>query len=238
MFRLAAAAAAVALLLLLTKDFMVRTIAERRIRQQTGLGVRIDRCAFNPLASAVTLEGLKLYNTPEFGGGLFLDIPEVSIELDQFSLLRRQLRLTLLRCHVAELGIVRNETGHTNVISILNKVRDQAANRKRTGTDWHELNFGGIDVLNLTIDKERYTDLRDRRNDREISVGVRNQVFRNVNSEADVYGIVVILWLRSGGRFTITPDDVARDYLKRQVRTLENSARELIGAGPAGQSAK
>jgi hypothetical protein len=57
-------------------------------------------------------------------------------------------------------------------------------------------------VLNLSLGKVRFLDLKDPRQNGALDLGVRNQVFRNVNSEGDVFGVLLMIWLRSGGNPT------------------------------------
>jgi hypothetical protein len=146
----------------------------------------------------VTIEHLKLYNRPEFGGTLFLDIPELHIEVDAIELARRRLHITVLRLNLAELNVVRNESGQTNLFSLKNNSRSRTLQSVLPKDIPPDLDFTGIDVLNLTLGKAKYVDLKTPKNNREIRVDLQNQVFKNVKSEADLYGILFVLWLRSG----------------------------------------
>jgi hypothetical protein len=153
----------------------------------------------------VTIEHFQLYNTPEFGGAPFVDIPELHLEYDRFSLARRKLHITLLRFNLAELNIVKNETGHTNIVSMMNHAGAQRPRNHRGA----EVEFTGIDVLNLSLGKVRLLDLKDRQKSGELYIGLRDQVFRNVKSESDLLGVLFVIWLRSGDRLAAHP--TARD---------------------------
>ena len=59
--------------------------------------------------------------------------------------------------------------------------------------------FAGIDVLNLSLGSAKFIDLADKRNNREVRLDLQNQIFKNIKTEADFYGMGVLLWLRSGG---------------------------------------
>ena len=76
----------------------------------------------------------------------------------------------------------------------------------------------------------RLTDLKDRRQDREIAINLKDQVFRDVKSEADTYGIFFMIWLRSGGHFSFTPRDVAEELHPDKDREAR-----VAGAGSARQ---
>src|ERR1700748_1014952 len=80
-------------LLLVFKDTIFRLIAEHQIRAETGMDVKIGRFSSGIFSPVVTIENLKLYNTPEFGGTEFLIIPELHIELDPDALAQQKLRV-------------------------------------------------------------------------------------------------------------------------------------------------
>ncbi len=191
-FRLILLLVAVIVALVLSKDAIARAVAEQRIRARTGMDVKIGRFSFGLLSPVVTIESLKLYNRPEFGGTPFLDIPELHVEYDRAALFQRKLHITLMRFNLAELNVVKNEAGQTNLVSLMARPDPrEVRNRAR------DLEFAGIDVLNLSLGKVRFLDLKDPRQNGALDLGVRNQVFRNVNSEGDVFGVLLMIWLRS-----------------------------------------
>lgn len=227
--RLVVFVAVLVILFLAFKDSIWRTIAEHRIRSQTGMEARIGKLSTGLFSPVITIENLKLYNTAEFGGTLFLEIPELHLELNSLSLAQRQLRITLARINLAELDIVKNEAGQTNITSLLTQMQPNAsAKTGRTSTPLGDLEFDGIDVLNLSFGKVRFLDLKDRANNREIRVGMQNQIFKNVKSEGDAYAILFMLWLRSGGKLSISPDALAQDYLAKQREKIESTVRKTL----------
>jgi uncharacterized protein involved in outer membrane biogenesis len=197
--------AALALLLLLFKDPILRAVVEHRIRARTGLEVEIGRLSVGLFSPVVTVEDLRLYNSPAFGGTPFIVMPELHLELDRAALAEHQLHIRLLRCNVAELDVVRNEAGQTNVVSLFHQVRTRSGGKGGLRRALQGYRFTGIDVLNLTFGKVRYIDLKQSRNNRVVTVDLENQVFRDVKSDADVYGILFMAWLRSGGSLTLAP---------------------------------
>ena len=178
--------------LLLSKDAIAKAAAEQQIRAQTGMDVKIGRFSVGLLSPVVTIENFKLYNTPEFGGTPFLDIPELHLEYDRAAFARRQLRITLLRLNVAELTLVRNDNGRTNIASF-------AAAPPRAARTTNSVEFMGVEVMNLSVGRGHYIDLRNPSRNREFNANLQNQVFRNVKTTGDLYGVLILLWLRSGG---------------------------------------
>lgn len=215
------------------KDSMLRIAAEHRLRAQTGMDVKIGKFSSGIFSPVVTIENLKIYNTAEFGGTPFLDIPELHIELDSLALAQRKLRITLVRLNLAELDIVKNEAGQTNIFRIKNKVEGGGSKKNGLQAALGDFQFDGIDVLNLSLGKAKFIDLKDAKNNREIRVDLQNQIFKNVKSDADVYGILFLVWLRSGGNFSITPVDLGKDFIGRKLGNIESTVRQAVGNATA-----
>lgn len=201
-FRLSFLLVLLVVVVVLGKDAMLKAAVERQIRAQTGMDVKIGRFSLGLFSPVVTIEDFRLYNTAEFGGAPFVDIPELHIEYDRTALAERKLHITLLRFDLAELNIVRNEAGQTNLVSMMRK---PSPSRARNSQAVPEIEFTGIDVLNLSLGKLRLLDLKDRSKSGELYLGLRDQVFRNVKSESDLLGVLFLLWLRSGDRLAAGP---------------------------------
>jgi uncharacterized protein involved in outer membrane biogenesis len=236
--RLGLLAVVLVILFLAFKDSVLRAMAEHRIRSQTGMEVKIGKFSSGLFSPVVTLENLRLYNTAEFGGTLFLDIPEIHVELDAIAMAQNRLRMKLVRFNLAEINVVKNEAGQTNITSLVEKTKTPSAKGKEPRSKLlGDLKFDGIDVLNLSLGKAKFIDLKDAHNNREIQVGLENQVFKDVRSEADVYAMLFMIWLRSGGKFSIGPNDLAKDYLGRKAEKVETVVRQVLEK-PAESSRK
>jgi len=192
-FRLVFLAIVLVVALVWSKDRIAKALVERQIRSQTGMDVKIGKFSLGLLSPVVNIEDLKLYNPPEFGGTPFLDVPELHVEYDRVALARRKIHLTLLRLKLAELNVVVNDAGRTNVANL----RWEVPARSSLPTD--KMPFPVIDVLNLSVGKARFVDLKNPRHNREYHPNLQNQIFKNVKSPDEVNGILFMLWLRSGG---------------------------------------
>jgi uncharacterized protein involved in outer membrane biogenesis len=181
--------------LLLSKDAIAKAAVVQQIRAQTGMDVKIGRFSIGLLSPVVTIENFKLYNTPEFGGTPFLDIPELHIEFDRDALTQRKLHITLLRLNLAELTVVRNDSGRTNITSQARLRAPLSPGAKAV----EHIEFTGVEVANLSLGRAQFIDLRNPRNNREFNANLQNQVFRNVKTTGDLYGVLIMLWLRGGG---------------------------------------
>ena len=217
-FRIVALLVVAVVLLLVFKDTILRMVAEHQIREETGMDVKIGRFSSGIFSPVVTIENLKLYNTPEFGGTEFLIIPELHIEFDADALAQQKLRVKLLRFNLAELDVVKNQAGETNLVTMLAKMPKGKLAPHGIHVGGKKFDFESIDVLNLSLGRMRLIDLKNRANDRDVNINADNQVFNNVKTEGDVYSIMFLIWLRSGGASLIKPKDIANDFLGRKPK--------------------
>ena len=204
LFRLFLLAVVLVVILLLSLNSILRVAAEHRIRAQTGMDAEIGRFSVSLVEPTVEIQNLRLYNPPSFGGTPFLNIPEIHVEYDRAALARHEIHVTLMRFNLGELDIVKNEAGQTNIFTLgitlptkTAKGSGAALLKQQTGYD-----FKGIDVLNVSIGKARFIDLKNQRNNREQTIGIENLVIKNVKSETDLAGLAVLVALRGGDFFS------------------------------------
>jgi hypothetical protein len=230
-FRIAVLLVVAIVLLLVFKDTILRLVAEHEIRAETGMDVKIGRFSSGLFSPVVTIENLKLYNTPEFGGTEFLIIPELHIELDREALAQQKVRIKLMRFNLAELDVVKNKAGETNLVTMLAKMPRGKLAPHGVHVGGKKFEFESIDVLNLSLGRTRFIDLKNHNNDRDVALNLDNQVFNNVKTEGDVYGIMLLIWLRSGGASFIKPGDLANDFLNRKPHGAHKKTNQ--GVSPA-----
>jgi len=196
-----------AVVLLLSLDTILRVVAENRIRAQTGMDAEIGKFHLGLLEPVVSIENLRIFNPPAFGGTPFLNIPEIHVEYDRDALVKNKIHLTLMRFNLGELDIVRNEAGQTNLFALGLALPQKGAAgggdrqlkefQQRTGLD-----FQGIDALNVSVGTARFIDLKDPSHNREQKIGIDNLVMKNVKTPADLAGLMVLVALRGGDFFT------------------------------------
>jgi uncharacterized protein involved in outer membrane biogenesis len=182
--------------LALSKDWLIRKAAEWQVARATGLETHIGSLELGVATPVVDLRDFKLYNPAAFGGSPFIDLPELHVEYDRTALAAGKLRVTLLRLNLAEVNLVRDASGRTNVNVLQARLQPSKPAATR-GTRFGQVEFEQIDVLNLTLGKFRYTDLAQPANNREVDLGVREQVFHNLKSEQDLRGVALLLLLQN-----------------------------------------
>jgi uncharacterized protein involved in outer membrane biogenesis len=210
LFRLFILALVLVVIFILSLDSILRVVVVHNIRRQTGMDAEIGKFHLGLLEPVVSIENLKLYNPPAFGGTPFLNIPEIHVEYDRAALAKNEIHVTLMRFNLGELDIVKNEAGLTNIFSLGVKLPSKkpgeggdelAEFKKRTGLD-----FQGIDVLNVSVGRAKYIDLKDPRNNHQQEIGIENCVMKNVKTRTDLAGLGVFIGLRSGDFFTSLVD--------------------------------
>ena len=193
---------------LLLKDNIARNLTEERIRRDTGFDTRIGKLEFSLFSPRVSLENVVMYNPAEFGGSVFLDIPDLHFEYDRKKLALGKLHLTFLRLTLNEFHIVENQHGRTNLLDVLHKVAPEILGSAAPSADRYK--FGGVDILNLSLDEIRYTNLRFPKRNQAMKLGIKNDLTHNLRSEQDVAAVLFKVLLRAGITFySSTPAPVA-----------------------------
>ena len=196
---------ALAIIAVAGRDWIARELVEQKIRAVTGMEPEIGDISFGVLEPKLTLENFKLYNPAEFGGTLFLDLPELHFEYDRAALRRHELHITLMRVNLHELDVVKNEAGATNFMSFVNAMAPRkSGGGGRAIAPISGCKFTGIDLLNLSVGVVKFVDLKDQHRNRMAAIGIENQIYTNVVSTANLPGLSGQLWLR-GGRMVGLP---------------------------------
>src|SRR4051812_15473543 len=96
LFRLLVLVIVLVVAAVLLLDTIARAVVEARLRRQTGMEVKVGSVSVGLMSPVLTIENLKLYNTAEFGGSPFLDMPELHVEYDRGALWSRRLHCKLV----------------------------------------------------------------------------------------------------------------------------------------------
>ena len=201
LFRLLLLAVVLIVIFFLSLDTILRVVMENRIRAQTGMDAQIGKFTLGLAEPTITIKDFKLFNPPSFGGTPFLDIKEIHAEYDRDALKKGELHVTLLRFNLGELDIVKNSAGETNIFSLASLPSVKKHHGAKSFRDQTNLEFTGIDVLNVSIGKARFIDLKDQQNNREQIIGIENCVMKDVKAPTDLGGLALLIALRSGDFF-------------------------------------
>jgi hypothetical protein len=209
LFRLFILAVVLIIVFLLSYNSILRVVIERNIRAQTGMDAEIGSLNFALTSPTIKIQNFKLYNSREFGGAPFLDIPEIYVEYDRTALARREIHVTLMRFNLGEFDIVKNQAGQTNIFDLGLPVPSKKSGGGQTAVNFKRqtgYDFKGIEALNISIGKARFIDLKNPQNNREQTIGIDNCVIPNVKSPTDLAGLGALVILRSNGFFDSLAD--------------------------------
>jgi uncharacterized protein involved in outer membrane biogenesis len=192
--------------LVLLKDVLLKSFLESLIRTQTGLGVKMARLEAGLLSPTLTIDNLKLYNRPEFGGSPFLDIPDLHVEYDWWALVKRKLHLRFVRLAIAEINIVEARDGQSNFVLSLDPGNSPLAPSLGANSILG-MEYAGIDSLNLTLGKVKYTNLKKPGQDTEVTIGLKNEIATNLRTISDLNNWITKILFRNG--ITISTESAA-----------------------------
>lgn len=188
--------------LILLKDRIFQSWVKSRLEDRTGLKVDLRQAGFEISSGRVRLEGLKLYNPPEYGGAPFIHFEDLQIQLDRKALKQRELQFRLLLINMAELNIVEDKNGKLNLQAIKEQL-DRKQKESKPGNSKDDepdvpMKFGGIETLNLTLGKVRKVDLNYPDKPTETELDVRGQVMKDIKTQDDFQNKVLPVLLRGG----------------------------------------
>ncbi len=186
LFRLLILAVVLAVAALLCKDILLKALVEHRIHSQTGLEVSIRRFETSLLSPGLTIEGFKLYNPPDYGGALFLSIPELYLEYDAKAIAAGVIHIKKARFNLGELNVVCNRAGQTNLLAILNRSQAGGTSGRPSLSSQPGVQFGGIDHLYFSLGTIRLLDLRDPTKNREFAIQWKNQEVQDLKTVEEV----------------------------------------------------
>jgi uncharacterized protein involved in outer membrane biogenesis len=207
-------------LLVLLKDTIAKSLTERNLRANTGMDAHIQRVEVGLGTPTVNIENLKLYNPPTFGGKTFLDMPHLRVEYDSATVLSGQLKFKTLRLHLEEVHVIKTKDGRTNLDLLQQEVKKKSLGNKG-GSDTPGVEFGGIETLYLTLGRVRITDERDPRNNDVIEIALKEEVGRNLKTEAEVTQWFTAVMLKRALAEAFTNPSNSRDRWRKLMQVFE-----------------
>lgn len=208
--------------LLIFRNPVAKFATEWQIRDETGMDVKIGKLEIGIASSVIRIENFKLTNRREFGGSIFLDIPELYVEYDRNALASGKFHATLVRFAMAEVNIVKNKAGQTNIYVLADRIEKRHRHKK-----YRETEFGGVDTLQLTLGKARYVDLRTPANNYEFNFYLQNETVKNVKSEHDLTGVILLAVIRNTTAMAGTRNSSLRSFLLDPQGTIDKTKQFL-----------
>jgi hypothetical protein len=238
---LLAAAAFLALLAggFLARNFLLRKGTEAAVAWATGFPLEIGRFDLGLVRSRLEIDDLRLLNPGGFEDPRCIRVPRVVADVEVRSAFRDELHIEEIVLDVAEVVVVRNAKGETNLdrLEALGGGEKAPAEKKPGGKkpagEGKEHRWR-CDRLDLSMGKVLYIDytrMKDGKPKEEsFDLDVRHEVFRDVTSPKEV--VKIIVWKVLKG----TPVRL----LNASVESLQEGLGSVVGgvAGAAGDAVK
>jgi len=214
--------------LLLVRDSIAKSVAEKQILAQTGMKATIGKFHIGLADPVVTIENLRMFNPPGFDNSRFVDIPEIHVEYDRGALFSRRLHFTLVRFNLADVSVVENAEGKTNLEFLQEKQKQKGASTS-TAKSEPALKFVGIDTLNLTLGRVRFSSVKHPERAKEIKLDVKNAELKNVKSAKDFSGLIAGIMMKNGVNFLGEGVSAATDAAAGVIKDAGAAAAQDTG---------
>lgn len=176
---------ALAIAVVLSRDWVLKSLAARGIEEETGLRAEIGELSTELGSGALHVRNLKLYNPPEFGGQLMADVPELYVDVDPEKAGEGKLYFRKLKLILSELNVVKSAAGRLNLDGVEKRVRERLRLR-RERKEKMEFEFAGLDEMQLTVRKVLYTDLKAPARTRSLDLAIQDEVVRGLKTEEEL----------------------------------------------------
>jgi uncharacterized protein involved in outer membrane biogenesis len=179
-------------------DWIAKQVMQKALGKLTGSEVRIGAVEYGMYRGTLRISGLVVGNPPGFGGSPLLDLPELYLESDPTSATTDVVRFKKARIDLAEVSIVVDAQGRTNIHSLGLDLEELQKREKEKGAATSS-RFGGVDELTVSLGKLTSIDLRPPARTNTIVLGLKEEKLRNVRTLADLTPLLFKLVL--GGAF-------------------------------------
>jgi len=171
------------------KNSLLKTLACWNIKSTTGLEASIRKFDLDMTGSCLQITGFRIYNAPAFGKSALFDIPEIYLQFDPQEASQGKLRFKEVRFNLAELNVVRNTNGVTNLEALMKTV-------EKSDLPTNSVEFAGIDKLVLNLGQVNYTDLQRPENNTQMPLNVKDEIVRNLKTSEEVQNWTMALLIR------------------------------------------
>lgn len=183
---------------LLSLDSISRFVAERRIRAETGMKAKIGKFSIGLKTSTIHIQNFVLENPHEFGGGSFVEMPELFLDYDREKLRSGKLHLNLVRIEVAKVHIVENKDGKKNVDILQQHQHKSRSGKESSKSEEPPFVFDGLDTLEVTLGTVQFTSVKNPNQNMKQALGIQREIFKNLKTEKDFQTAAALLTLKAG----------------------------------------
>lgn len=184
----------------IVKDLLMKTVVTTVGSSIVGAPISVGRFSLGILTQKVIIKNFKLYNPKGFPDEPLLNLKEVRVDYDIFSLIKGKLHLPLIIVDLTEMSVVRNKDGALNVDSL--KIIEESKKEKpatepakeepKSKKESKQLAMQ-IDLMRLNIDQVVYKDYTkgEPPSVQVFDVGLRDKEFRNITNPAELATVIM-----------------------------------------------
>jgi hypothetical protein len=191
-------------LLSVARDLLIKSAIEMSSPQMIGAKVEMGSFSLGLLTHQIHIKNFRLYNPPGFPTHVFLDVPEIAVDVDVPALIKGRMHFSSVVFNMDQMIIFKNKEGKLNVDSLKIIEEQKAANKGKP----MKLPVFKIDLLELNIGKvifEDYTHAPPVRVE-AYDVDIKDQKVRNINGLPKLAASVIVeamkpTAIRSAGLF-------------------------------------
>lgn len=185
---------------LLSLDSIARSMAQKRIQNETGLTTEIGELHVGLADQTVTVKKFKMLNSAEFGGSTFIDLPELQLSCDWQALRDHHLHVRLLKLNLAQLHVIQNKDGKYNADIVPQKTSTPSnhPNPPSQNGSREKFNFDGIDEMIISIGELQFTCEPNPERSFDKKMGLKDQKFTNIKTDQQFQSVAMALALKAG----------------------------------------
>jgi len=179
---------------IIVKNPLVKSLVILGTKQVTGVKATIDKFSFGILSQSVQIKGFKLHNPKGFPKEPFIDISEISVKCNVFSIFKKKLHIKLLVLDLKEMVVVRNKEGKLNVDELKVSQQEKKSKAKETKKKRSKQMPMKIDEVRLNMGKVIVKDYSQGEppSIQVYDIGVKDKVYRNLTSAEQLAALVMM----------------------------------------------
>jgi len=180
------------------KDQILRGVIASTTTAVTGAPTKIDHFALRVFKNSVHIKGFKMYNPEGFPKEVFVDIPEVEIDLNVGALLKKKIHIQKVTLDLNEVVIIKNKEGKLNIDALKvaeaeDKTPAKTEEKKEAPKKKSEPIPMQIDELNLNLGRVIYKDFTkgDTPKIDVYEIGIKDKKYKNITSAQQLVFIIM-----------------------------------------------
>ena len=189
----------------MAKDVVIRGVVQTMGSQIVGAPIKVGHFSSSIVFQKVHIKRLRLYNPPGYPSEPMLDIPEIRVDADLFSLMKGKLHFPLVIFDLKEVVIIKDRAGELNVNAL--KVSRQKPEAEKTRSDDKTQKSKSspmpmrIDVMKLNMERVIFKDYTkgDQPVVQVFELNLKDKIFKDIQSPEQLASVIMINALGPAG---------------------------------------